>query len=156
MRTSKWDGNSATFVRKCDQSEVKDTYGYDNNGNRNTGSYTVTTGNQMSADANWTYAYDNNGNLTQKHSVSSAESWTYAWSSTNELTEAKHYDNFGSLSQTVDYAYNAFGDMVDQSIVSGAKTRFAYNGWNPALPTPVGNENMNVWAALDRLSLMSG
>ena len=58
------------------------------------------------------------------------------------MTEAKHYNSAGSLVLTVDYSYDAFGELVKENDGTTV-TEFAKDGWNPALPTPFGNENMN-------------
>ena len=93
------------------------SYGYDAAGNRDTGSDTVTTGNEMTADANWDYKYDKEGELTEKDStvVGSSEKWTYAWSANGNLDEVKHYNSSGTLVLDVTYEYDAFGEMIQKS-----------------------------------------
>jgi hypothetical protein len=78
-------------------------------------SYTDHTGNQISADANWTYHYNKEGDLTEKDTTQmNMEKWTYAYSANNLLTEVKHYDLLGTLVLTVDYKYDAFGEMIQK------------------------------------------
>jgi YD repeat-containing protein len=128
-------------------------YGYDANGNRDSGSNTVTTGNEMSADATWTYSYDKEGNLKEKDNKSNSSKWTYAYNASNELTEAKFYNTSGTLVGTVDYKYDAFGEEIEQdAMVTGnptVATKFAYNGWNPDMPAGTGNSNFMQWAVLN-------
>ena len=54
--------------------------------------------------------------------------------------------------ETVDYTYDAVRQHDRGSGDAGRRrrrtTQFAYDGWNPDLPTPIGNENMNVWATV--------
>jgi RHS repeat-associated protein len=127
------------------------SYGYDRNGNRTGGSYAVTTGNEMSADANWTYSYDKEGNLKEKDTTTggSSEKWTYTYSANNLLTEAKHYNTAGTLDLTVDYKYDAFGEQIEEDVNGTAFAKFGIDGWNSNMASPIGNENMNVWARLD-------
>jgi RHS repeat-associated protein len=125
------------------------SYTYDNNGNRTGGSYGVTTGNQMTADASWTYSYDNEGNLNEKDKTGSSEKWKYTYNASNELTEVKHYDNTGSLTLTVDYKYDAFGEQIEEDVNGAAFVKFGIDGWNSNMASPIGNENRNVWAHLD-------
>lgn len=69
--------------------------------------------------------------------VGSSEKRTYAWSADGSLTETKHYDAAGSLELKIDYAYDAFGEMIQKS--DGTVTsRYAQDGWysNMAAPIP--------------------
>jgi RHS repeat-associated protein len=104
----------------------------------------------LSADVNWTYTYDKEGNLKEKDTTTSgsSEKWTYAYSSTNELTEVKYYDSAGTLVRTVDYTYDAFGEVI-QSDDGTTVAKFGVDGWNSNMPSPTGNENFNVWARLN-------
>src|SRR5260370_14029697 len=45
---------------------MPESYGYDNNGNRNTGSYSTAAGNRLTFDGTYTYTYDNEGNVLSK------------------------------------------------------------------------------------------
>ena len=86
--------------------------------------------------------------------------WTYAWSANGNLTEVRHYNSAGNLVLTVDYSYDAFGEMIqknDGTVLS----RFCQDGWNANMfPSPlagegsgvrgpIGNETMNTWAVLN-------
>src|ERR1019366_607371 len=139
------------------------SYGYDANGNRNTGSDTVTTGNQMSADANWTYQYDANNNLKEKDTTTggSSEKLVYTYDNRNELTEVKHYNAASTIVLDADYKYDAFGNRIASIVTVGSvspvttTTRYAMNGWNPATPASAGNENFSVYADLDGSSSLT-
>ncbi len=104
----------------------------------------------MSADAAWTYSYDKEGNLKEKDTSAggSSEKWTYAWSADNKLTEVKQYDSAGSLALTVDYSYDAFGELI-QNDDGTYVTKYGVDGWNPNMSSPIGNENFNHWAILN-------
>ena len=88
----------------------------------------------MSADANWTYTYDVKGNLTEKDSTATGSllHWIYVYNDANEMTEARQYDASGMLSQTVDYKYGVFGNLIQEAVTvsSTTTTRFAYDGSN--------------------------
>jgi RHS repeat-associated protein len=130
------------------------SYTYDPNGNRTGGSsaYTVTTGNQMTADLSWTYSYDNEGNLKEKDTkrVGSSEKWMYTYNASNELTEVNHYNTQGIHDLTVDYKYDAFGEQIEEDVNGTAFAEFGIDGWNSNMANPTGNENINVWARLDQ------
>jgi hypothetical protein len=59
----------------------------------------------------------------------------------------------------VSYAYDVFGNRLAEDAWTAATgeaiTRFAYDGWNPALAAPVGNEGFNVLAHLDSNSSLT-
>jgi RHS repeat-associated protein len=55
-----------------------------------------------------------------------------------------------------EYKYDVFGNRVEKTVdddrvapSSPVVMRFAIDGWNPAKPTPVGNENFDVFADLN-------
>jgi RHS repeat-associated protein len=140
------------FLPSGSMTYVYSNYGYDAAGNRNTGGSTPTTGNQLTTDGTWDYTYDPKGNLIEKDSVSTSERWTYGYDNANELTQVKHYNTSGVLLKTIDYSYDVFGEEIQRDVTTGAgttTTKFAVNGWNPALPAPIGNENFSTWAVLN-------
>ncbi|HZZ79558.1 MAG TPA: RHS repeat-associated core domain-containing protein [Gemmataceae bacterium] len=146
------------FLPSGSMTYVYSNYGYDAAGNRNTGGSTPTTGNQLTTDGTWDYTYDPKGNLIEKDSVSTSEKWTYAFNNANELTEVKHFNTSGVLAETVDYKYDVFGEEIERDVTptgSGTTTtKFAVNGWNPALPAPIGNENFSTWAVLNAANVL--
>ena len=70
--------------------------------------------------------------------------WTYAWSANGNLTEVRHYNSAGNLVLTVDYSYDAFGEMIqknDGTVLS----RFCQDGWNANMfPSPLAGEGSGV------------
>src|SRR5207244_843591 len=79
-------------------------------------------------------------------------SWTYQYSITNQLIEVKHYDATSTLDLTAVYSYDLFGNRNKKIVTDGGGTTttgFAYDGWNPANPSVVGNENFNVIAQVN-------
>jgi len=57
----------------------------------------------------------------------SSEKWTYAWSANGNLTEVKHDNSAATLVLTVDYSYDAFGEMIQKN--DGTVLRFCQDGW---------------------------
>jgi RHS repeat-associated protein len=128
------------------------TVTYDGTGNRNNGSYTVGTNNRLTNDGTWTYTYDAESNLSKKSKGASAETWTYGYDEKNHLLWAEdRATDGGTLLKRVDYKYDAYGDRVQKALDSNGDgvvdttERYAYDGWNPAKPSPVGTENFDVW-----------
>src|ERR1700682_1669965 len=107
----------------------------------------------MSSDGTWNFVYDNEGNQTEKDKIGSAnEKWTYAYDNKDRLTEAKYYNSAGTLAIDAVYKYDVFGNRNEKDVTQSGvttTTRFAYDGWDPARPTPVGTENFDIWATFD-------
>ncbi len=108
-----------------------------------------------------TYSYDAAGNETYKVAVSGGETWEYGYDNKNELVSAqlwqsdpRVYGTGDTLLEEVDYKYDVWGNLVEtDSYPTGSGspvvTRYAVDGWNPALRGATGNANFNVWADLD-------
>jgi RHS repeat-associated protein len=64
------------------------------------------------------------------------------------LTEVKQYDSSGTLTATIDYSYDAFGELLERTS-GGTTTKYALDGWNPNMPGGTGNANFNDWAILN-------
>jgi hypothetical protein len=61
----------------------------------------------------------------------------------------------GTLQRRVELKYNVWGLLVEEKADTDGNgswditQRFAYDGWNPAKPSPIGTENFDVWADLN-------
>jgi len=129
------------------------TISYDANGNRNNGFYSTTTANEITSDGTWNYSYDAEGNVTTKTITSTGEKWTYTYDEKNELLTATHKPTTsGSVDLTATYTYDAFGNRIESDVWQASTgvvtTKFAMDGWNPALAGSTGNSNWNVLADL--------
>ncbi len=105
--------------------------------------------------------YDAAGNETYKVAISGGETWAYSYDNKNELVKAqlwasdpRVYGTGDTLLEEVDYKYDAWGNLVERDLYpdgsgSPTVTRYAVDGWNPALAGQTGNANFNVWADLD-------
>ncbi len=92
--------------------------------------------------------YDAAGNETYKVAVSGGETWAYGYDNKNELVSAqlwqsdpRVYGTGDTLLEEVDYKYDVWGNLVEtDSYPTGSGspvvTRYAVDGWNPALAAP--------------------
>lgn len=117
--------------------QSEDTYTYDANGNRVThtvdGSSTAqdfTTGddNRLISDEQYSYTYDNEGNLTRRDSLADSSYTTYVWNHRNQLTAFDQYNSSGTAIASVDYWYNATGELVYRRSGGANKEYYAYSG----------------------------
>src|SRR6185436_4600352 len=115
--------------------------------------YTTDDDNRLVSDGANTYDYDDEGNLIEKDSVGSeGYRWTYAWDNANHLVHVDRYDKDDdeeTLAVSVDYTYDVFGNRIAKVVDStndaqDLDQRYALDGWNPAKPSPIGNENWDV------------
>jgi len=135
---------------------------YDATGNRNNGSYTTTTGNRLTSDGIYNYTYDAEGNLSKKILIADSSAWKYGYDHWNHLVSAKKFtedpDTYGTavLQLEANYKYDVLGNRMEKSVDidgvgagSATATRYAFDGWNPAKPGAVGQENFDVWATFN-------
>ena len=174
IQDKQWSHGSRTYAYDNNDQIVTDTgaaYVYDKNGNRvSAGSATYQTGadNRLTSDGTWNYSYDQEGNLTKKVDVNSQTAdygkvWTYGYDNANHLTQNQKWSadptvqNSGAvLLLEVDYKYDAWGARVQKTVdLDGAGPQtattmaFVLDGWNTAKGTPVGTENIDVYADLN-------
>ncbi len=147
-------------------------YDYDAGGNRDYDGVTgeVDVYNRLVDDGTWEYDYDAEGNLVKKTQGPDDETWKYTYDHRNQLTKAEEYDQDPDdededavLQMVVEYTYDIFGNRVAKQIdgdspLSPSASQdgtvdfeewYVIEGWNPAKPEPIGNENYDVWADLD-------
>jgi RHS repeat-associated protein len=131
----------------------EDEYDYDANGNREMEGYETGDANRIEADGTWSYQHDAEGNMVKRTKGEEAETWTYGYNHRRQMIWAeKRATDGGTLLIRSDYGYDVFGNRIVKSVTIGETTttqHFAQDGWNPAKPTPIGNENFDVWADLD-------
>jgi len=110
-------------------------------------------GNQVTNDGTWTYTYDAEGNLTKNSKGASAETWLYGYDNRNQMvTAATSATDGGATTQRVTYVYDAFGSRIERDAWDGTTTtteRYGLDGWDPAKPSPVGNENFDTYVELN-------
>lgn len=123
--------NQLTGVSHTNGSFTTETFGFDVNGNRNTGSYTTGAANQTNGDGTYTYAYDAEGNLTSKTTVSSGNKILYKWDTRNRLTEVDQVIS-GTQTTVALYTYDVMNRPI--KVVEGGSTRYTlYDGQTPLL-----------------------
>ena len=130
-------------------------YSYDPNGNRTMAGYATGDDNRLESDGTWDYTYDAEGNRTSKSAVSGSTVWTYGYDHRNQLVRVDRKSNGTDIDLTVEYRYDAWGNRIQKTvdidgpgILNPEVMKFALDGWNPAKPPPIGQENVDVWADL--------
>jgi RHS repeat-associated protein len=146
------NGSTTSYSYDADNQLTADgasTFGYDGTGNRTNAGYSTGAGNELSFDGTYTYTYDAEGNVTEKKSTS--QTWDYTYDNRDQMTSAT-LTTGTVVSDRVTYLYDAFGNQIERDAWNGSTTtvtRYGLDGWNPAKPTPVGNEDFDAWAQLD-------
>jgi RHS repeat-associated protein len=128
------------------------SYAYDPNGNRANSGYVTGPDNQVLSDGVWNYTYDMEGNEATKTNIATGDQWSYGYDNQNHLVSAVEKDSQGNVEVQAEYKYDAFGNRNEKDVTVGGATtvtRYALDGWNPAKPTPVGNENFDVVADIN-------
>jgi RHS repeat-associated protein len=98
------------------------TYGFDANGNLNTGGSTVsspassTGANQISTDGTYNYYYDADGNLISKVTIADSSEVDYAFDNRNRMTSVTNKDSSGRITQVVSYLYDASNRLVSRTL----------------------------------------
>jgi RHS repeat-associated protein len=130
----------------------EDEFDYDANGNREMAGYETGDANRIEADGTWSYQHDAEGNMVKKTLGEEDVTWTFGYNHRRQMIWAeKRATDGGTLLKRSDYGYDVFGNRIVKSVTMGETTttqHFAQDGWNPAKPTPIGNENFDVWADL--------
>ena len=111
---------------------TNETYGYDDNGNRDTGGFTVDDNNRMDSDGTYTYAYDDEGNRTQRfiwaddgdgviEAGEKSSITTYDWDHRNRLTEVTLPSG-----EVIDYTYDYQNRLVEREMTGGTADHAYY------------------------------
>jgi RHS repeat-associated protein len=114
--TNQLTGIDYQNARFADQS-----FGYDDNGNRNTAGNEPGADNRLAADANWTFQYDKNGNLVTRTHKTDGRVIKYEYDLRNRLTSVTVADagTAQETSQTlrqVTYAYDALDRRISRLV----------------------------------------
>jgi RHS repeat-associated protein len=133
-------------------------YDFDANGNRDNAGFIIGANNRLLSDGIWNYTYDPEGNTVSKTRITDGETWTYGWDHRNQLVSVERRDATGLLLMRAEYDYDAFGNRIEKEVDNNGDSvwdvvqRYVLDGYNPAKPTPVGNENWDVIIDLDALN----
>jgi RHS repeat-associated protein len=142
---------------------------YDTTGNRTTVTtaggtvnYTTAAGNKLTNDGTYAYTYDAAGDMTKKSLGSNSTTWKYGYDNKDRLISAQKWSEDPDIPGTpilqleANYQYDVFGNRSQKSVDndgsgggSAVVTRFAYDGWNPAKPPPIGLENFDIWGVFN-------
>jgi RHS repeat-associated protein len=119
-----------------------ETFFYDTNGNRtsattgtSTATYTTGPNNEILCDGTNSYAFDAQGNWISQTNLSTGAQIQYAWDNRNRLVEVTFVNGSGTVTQTVNYTYDAFNRWIGETVTTYSgqtstttQTRFAYDG----------------------------
>ena len=125
------NNDQLTAVTHTDTSFTDETFSYDANGNRNSGSYATGAGNELATDGTYDYAYDGEGNLVSKTRISTGDQTVYAYDYRNRLTEVDQVVG-GVRSVVAAYTYDAMDRRIGVT-EGGATTWTVYDGTAPVL-----------------------
>ncbi|MGH7193973.1 MAG: RHS repeat-associated core domain-containing protein, partial [Candidatus Saccharimonadales bacterium] len=116
-------------------------YAFDKNGNRTMTGYQVAAGNEIASDGTFNYQFDGEGNRTLRTRVSNSPAndyqTKYVYDYRNRLTDEEYFNNSGTLTKHVHYAYDTMdhqiGEQVDDT-GSGSYDRTARYAFDGGLP----------------------
>jgi RHS repeat-associated protein len=106
-----------------------ESYGYDNNGNRNTNGNVPGTDNRQQSDGTYNYAYDNEGNVTTQTLISTGQYTVFSYDDRNRLIEAVLKNASGQTLHDDKFVYDVNDRRIGKS-VDGVWTWTAYDGSN--------------------------
>jgi RHS repeat-associated protein len=127
------------------------TWGYDPNGNPNTGGAVVAGNNQLVSDGTWTYQYDAAGNVISRSDATAEETWTYSYDTVNELVSASETGPFGVVLVQADYSYDAFSNRITTTVTQDGETTTTRSVYVPVGSPEVGADltHWRLWADTD-------
>jgi RHS repeat-associated protein len=126
------DNDQLTSVTHTNGSLGDESFGYDANGNRDTGSYSTGTDNRLSTDGTYNYTYDDEGNLTVRTKISDGSETLYAYDYHNRLTEVDSKPAAGATVVLATYTYDALDRRIGRT-EGGTATGTVYDGDAPIL-----------------------
>ena len=89
----------------------------------------------------------------QNETKPTGDEWTYGYNNADQLISAIETSAGGTVETQVVIQYDVFGNRLQEQVwtqsAGWTTTRYAYDAWDPATPSGVGNENWKVWATLD-------
>ena len=114
--------------------QTDESYGYDDNGNRDTGGFTVDDNNRMDSDGTYTYAYDGEGNRTTRTAADNSQV-VYTWDHRNRLTKVTFNDTGGQPIKEINYTYDYQNRLVERDVTVGTADHayYVHQGDNIAL-----------------------
>jgi RHS repeat-associated protein len=132
--------NRNELTRTDSNYQTDEAYSYDATGNRTNAGYQTGQDNRLLSDGTYTYAYDNEGNRSARTSIATGEVTQYTWDYRNRLTSVTTQDSSGTVTKSVAYTYDVYGQRIAKSIdTDGAGSsapqteRMVYDGSNIAL-----------------------
>jgi RHS repeat-associated protein len=110
---------------------------YDPNGNQNGAGFTVGADNHLTSDGTFNFAFGPAGNLSTRIRISSATAADYKtlydWDYRNRLTDVEFFNNSGTLTQHVHYAYDVLDHLIERDLDpngGGTYTQLVHYVWD--------------------------
>jgi RHS repeat-associated protein len=110
---------------------------YDPNGNQTTAGFMVGADNHLTSDGTFNFTFDPAGNLSTRIRISNAGAadykTVYDWDYRNRLTDVEFFNNSGTLTQHVHYAYDIFDHLIERDLDptgGGTYTQLVHYVWD--------------------------
>jgi RHS repeat-associated protein len=110
---------------------------YDPNGNQTTAGFMVGADNHLTSDGTFNFTFDPAGNLSTRIRISNAGAadykTVYDWDYRNRLTDVEFFNNSGTLTQHVHYAYDVFDHLIERDLDQtggGTYTQMVHYVWD--------------------------
>ncbi|MCO6459130.1 MAG: hypothetical protein J5I93_27795, partial [Pirellulaceae bacterium] len=115
--TSDYEYDKTSQLTDADQDYQSDElYSYDANGNRTMNGYQTGGNNQLENDGTYSYEYDGEGNRTSRTNDTTDEVTEYEWDHRNRLTKVTEKDEYGAMTQVVEYTYDVFNRRIGKAV----------------------------------------
>jgi RHS repeat-associated protein len=127
---SEYNYDDASQLTDADHTgQTDEAYTYDDNGNRIMTGYVIGSNNRITSDGTYDYEYDNEGNRTAKETIATGAREEYTWDHRNRLTKVTFRSGSGTVTKTVDQAYDVFNRWIGSSVNSNSwSPQFFYDG----------------------------
>jgi RHS repeat-associated protein len=132
--TSNYSYDATNQLTGADHTNQTDeAYSYDANGNRTSGGTVTSANNQLLNDGTYSYTYDGEGNRTKRTEIATGKVTEYVWDYRNRLTSVLFKDASGTVTKTIEYAYDTSDRRIAKKIDGVTTERYVYDGSNIAL-----------------------
>jgi len=140
-QTSSYTHDLAGQLTAADHSaQANESYSYDANGNRLSGSNVVGPNNQILSDGVFDYSYDAEGNLILKTHIATAATTRFEYDHRNRLIAVEDRDSSGSVTERLAFTYDVFDRRIAKTVDADG------DGPEPATTSVTVYDGQNPWA----------